>query len=690
MRILQFAPYSPVPPVFGGALRTYHLLKGLAGRHDVTFVTFGTGEDSSRLKEAFGTCLEEIQVVRANQFPREHAWWRMLRALGNGRSMYAQYTISAAMQAALDRLYAKRHYDVTLVEFPHMGIFRLSRNTVTVLDEHNIEYYNFRRMFAGVRSPARKLLYLHEYRKTYREELSVCKKVDAVLTTSQNDLDILEREACRTPKFVVPNGVDMEYFAPAECEPEPFSMVFTGTMDYLPNQDATIYFLNEIFPLIKRSLPGARVYIVGKNPPDAVRRRASADVVVTGYVDDVRPYVRRAAVSVVPLRMGSGTRLKILEALAMRKAVVTTSIGCEGIDVRDGIEAAIADRPELFAEKVVNLLRNGDTASRLGRNGYELAKSRYDWDVVADSLDLVLADLVRKKAAAGEVSIASRDEVRTPAAAPPQVKVLMYHRVVNDRLSPPAYSWIVTESQFRAQLAFLAKWGYSFITFRDYLHFEQGLLTIPRRSIILTFDDGYEGIHRYALPIMREFCATGTAFVLGDRTITTSSWDEPAGFNKAALMDDAQILDLHDSGIEIGSHSMAHPNLTRVSRTRAWEEIVGSKESLEKLIQAPVITFAYPYGASNPEVQSMVLKAQYRYGCGVYSGPPKFASDRLNMRRIPITRGTSEVPFALKVLTPYEYYQWLQWEAIKTFHGREIPIGVPAGEVRKVELKPGH
>jgi len=241
--------------------------------------------------------------------------------------------------------------------------------------------------------------------KFLREEMQVCKMQDALLVTSARDKEILNAEVPQVPKFVIPNGVDMMYFRPSHLVPEPASLVFTGLMSYIPNHDGMLYFLDKIFPLVLREVPHARVYIVGGQPRRKLVKRASHNVVVTGYVEDVRPYVWRSSVFVVPLRMGGGTRLKIFEAMAMKKPVVTTSIGCEGIDVRNGESALIADEPQAFAQAIVQLIQSADLRQRLIENGYELVKSEYEWSVIGQRVGEVYQSLLPavRKCAEGEV-----------------------------------------------------------------------------------------------------------------------------------------------------------------------------------------------------------------------------------------------------------------------------------------------
>jgi glycosyltransferase involved in cell wall biosynthesis len=184
----------------------------------------------------------------------------------------------------------------------------------------------------------------------------------------------------------VPTGVDTEFFQPSGDQAiDPHNVVFTGSMDWLPNEDAIRYYTDQILPLIRRAIPDATLTVVGRNPyPGLVElSRRDPSVVVTGRVDDVRPYIERAAAYVVPLRIGGGTRLKIFEAMAMEKAIVSTSIGAEGLPVRDGRELRIADTPETFAASLADLLKNPEAAKELGQEAGRVVRERFGWIGVA-------------------------------------------------------------------------------------------------------------------------------------------------------------------------------------------------------------------------------------------------------------------------------------------------------------------
>jgi glycosyltransferase involved in cell wall biosynthesis len=224
--------------------------------------------------------------------------------------------------------------------------------------------------------------------------MAVYRRQDAIFVTSERDAALLAGVQ-EVPKFVIPNGVDLDYFRPALGRVRPHSLVFTGSMNYYPNADGAVYFLQEIFPRIVREVRDATITIVGNSPPKNLLKFRAPNVEVTGFVPDVRPFIDRSAVYVVPLRMGGGTRLKVMEAMAMKKPVVTTSIGCEGIRVRHGESVTIADEPDRFAGQVVELLRDPQRASRLSEAGHETVRAFYGWDSIGKILEKTYECLIR-------------------------------------------------------------------------------------------------------------------------------------------------------------------------------------------------------------------------------------------------------------------------------------------------------
>lgn len=396
MKILHIMPYTPVPPISGGPLRMYHIMRMLAEHHDVTVVVYSMHDDLPKLRAEFSRKLRAIHVVM-------YGWKRRFKRIIQVLSFWSKhsffYTIaySDRMQKVIDRVIAENDFDIVLTEFSSMGSYTLRTNAVKILDSHNVEYDIFRRQWLKANSPFRKLHYYDEYKKFYHEELAHYQKQDALFTTSSRDKDILDHEIPEIAKYVVPNGVDASYFAPSGQTPEPHSLVFTGALSYLPNSDGVLYFLDNIFPLIQKQVPDAKIYVVGMNPSKEIIRRANTNVIVTNFVDDVRPYVYRSSVFVVPLRMGGGTRLKVLEAMAMQKPIVSTSIGCEGINVEHGRSILIADTPQAFADETVRLLNDGALRSQLAAEGFALMNAQYEWTVIGRQIEQLIRRIHSEK-----------------------------------------------------------------------------------------------------------------------------------------------------------------------------------------------------------------------------------------------------------------------------------------------------
>ena len=264
-----------------------------------------------------------------------------------------------------------------------------------VLFEHNVEYLIWKRLCALERNPLKRLLLEIEWRKLRARESDLCRSADLTIAVSGEDRTRLQSMAPGARVGDIPTGVDTSYFTPAGRAQIPGRLVFSGSMDWHPNEDAVIYFGEEILPAIRERVPDASFAIVGRNPTGTLRDAAARlGMVVTGTVDDVRPYLDEAAVYVVPLRAGSGTRMKIFEALGMAKAVVSTTVGAEGLALTDGKEFIAADDPRDFASAVVHLLHDQAHREALGQAGRALVVERYSWDQVAHAFEKLCAEVV--------------------------------------------------------------------------------------------------------------------------------------------------------------------------------------------------------------------------------------------------------------------------------------------------------
>lgn len=275
------------------------------------------------------------------------------------------------------------------------------------------------------------------------------------------------------------------------------------------------------------------------------------------------------------------------------------------------------------------------------------------------------------KSIKGETMIPERKRDRTENTGNPvphitsgrhrDIPIVMYHRIVDDpALARRHWSYIHVD-QFRRHLEALDSWGYTSITFDDYRLCQERGFELPRRPIIITFDDGYIETHTLAFPLLQEFGMRAVLFVLGDRKITRSYWDLDLGLPDVPLMSAHQILEMHAAGHEIGSHSMTHSRLPLLSEQDAWEEISRSRILLEILINAPVRSFAYPYGLLTPALHRMVESAGYSIGCGVFSGPPNFGVDLLDSRRTPVLSTYGPMALGIRLTAAYRWYAWSRW-----------------------------
>jgi polysaccharide biosynthesis protein PslH len=397
VRVLFLCQNLPFPPDGGALIRSYHTLRLLAERADVTAVCFYR-RASRPTDEAVRAGLEGLRAlagVEAFPIPQEHSRprlvWDHLRSLLTGRA-YTRFAYeSRLVRERIRDLVARGGIDVVHVDsLDLVAYLPMLRSVPVVLAHHNVESQLLRRRAESESGLRRRYLRL-QARLTRREEARWCGQVALNTAVSPGDAEELSRIAPGARVAVVPNGVDTEAFTPAAPGPRE-GIVFVGGHTWFPNRDGMEYFAEEILPLIRASRPGVRVTWVGRADEATREAFAARGIDMTGYVDDIRPYVDRAACFIVPLRVGGGTRLKILDAWAMGKAVVSTSRGCEGLDVREGENMLVADEPATLARAVLTLIDDADLRARLEAGGRETAVRSYDWSAIGDGLWKALAD----------------------------------------------------------------------------------------------------------------------------------------------------------------------------------------------------------------------------------------------------------------------------------------------------------
>ena len=401
MKILYLTPYVPYPLNNGGLIRVYHMMVNLGSKHDVTAICMEPDNDAQaqgiKVIEETGISIETVPVAR-HQKKKLKRIYQLLSLVSAKPYQYKQFH-SVAMQNAVTRHLSEGDYDLLLVEFSQMGYFQLDTDIPSFIDQHNVEYEIMHRTYETEKNPLRKLLAYSEWKKFYKQEIENCEKFTGCLTTSIRDAEILQQRSPGMECHIIPNGVDSEFFRPTDSDDfDPNMVLFTGTISYYPNTEGILWFYKNIWPLIKEKNPQATFCIAGKEPPPEVQAIADKDesVTATGMVDDMRDYYYKASVVVVPLRVGGGTRLKILEGMAMSKSIVSTSVGAEGIDHTDGQNILLKDTPEDFSEAVVTVMKDTALRQKLEKGGRDLVEAKYDWRAVTDKLSDVFERAVNK------------------------------------------------------------------------------------------------------------------------------------------------------------------------------------------------------------------------------------------------------------------------------------------------------
>ena len=412
-RVLFVTGRLPHPPQEGHQLRSWHLLRAAAAAgHDVTLLSLVRPEEAGPPSAE----LSRTASVQAVALPKMSALRSLVTAASvvRGRTLLEARYITGALTRAFERLAAGAdlvHLDILAVA---ALIERVPPGVPVVVNAHNVES---RLLAERVRSEPvrlRRAVLASQVRRLARMERRVCSAADRVLACSDIDAERLQALAPAARVTVVPNGVDLAGFCPgADPAGDDRTLVFVGQMSWFPNRDGIEHFLAAVWPRIRQRHP-ARLRIIGRDgdtmlpPAPGVER--------TGFVADLRPLIESAAVYVVPLRVGSGTRLKLLEAMAMGKAIVTTRIGAEGLGLVDGTHALLADSPEAFAGAVARLLDDRALRQRLGLAARQLAEHRYGWDAIGARLAAVYADLLGDTAAVRMSRPAAEDAGGTPVS----------------------------------------------------------------------------------------------------------------------------------------------------------------------------------------------------------------------------------------------------------------------------------
>ena len=374
----------------GGKIRTYNMLKGLKRHHRITYLTLDDNTAGAAERESALEYCHELVCVQHQ--PREKFttgfYAELLFNLASPLPYAIKKYLSAQMRAEIIKRANSGQFDLIVCDFlAPAGNVPFDSGCPTVLFEHNVEAMIWKRHYEVQSNPIKKAYLLGQWLKMRAFERKMCRRFDAVVAVSSEDREQMCDEYGAQSVVAVPTGVDTSFFRPSGNEQsDAHNIVFTGSMDWLPNEDAISYFTEQVMPRIKLKIPDVTLTIVGRKPSPSLLELARRDssLVVTGRVDDVRPYMERAAAYVVPLRIGGGTRLKIYEAMAMEKAIVSTTIGAEGLPVKNGKELLLADSAESLAEAVIKVLNDKALANALGTRAAATVRENFGWERVAE------------------------------------------------------------------------------------------------------------------------------------------------------------------------------------------------------------------------------------------------------------------------------------------------------------------
>lgn len=381
------------------------MLKHLKDEHRITYLTLDDGiADNDAGEKATEYCHE---LIRIPHHTREKFTLGFYVELAQNLFSPFPYAVkkyeSPSMREVILKALAQGDVDVLVCDFlaPALNV-PAGTTSASVLFQHNVEAMIWKRHYETQSNFAKRAFMKREWRKMTKFEEQTCRQFGCVVAVSPQDCELMRDEYGVECVDSVATGVDTEYFRPqGGVEPGEFDLVFTGSMDWLPNEDGIRYFVQSVLPLIKRSIPGVRLTVVGRNPAKSLLELAERDpsIIVTGRVDDVRGYIEQSAAYIVPLRIGGGTRLKIYEAMAMEKPVVSTAVGAEGLPVENGVDIVLADTPEAFAAGVVKLLSEPQFARDLGLRAAHKVREQFGWKQVARSFAEICEQAIKRKSA---------------------------------------------------------------------------------------------------------------------------------------------------------------------------------------------------------------------------------------------------------------------------------------------------
>ena len=398
MKILLVSPWLPWPPFGGGLIRILETLHFLSRHHRITLVApVRRGETVGTDSPLWDVC-ERIETASLAPGAKGELG-RILRGTCQGLSSMEAVYWHPDLARHIRDLTRAEDFDIVQIEFSYMAHYRQAvsptSHAKTVLSMHNVESIRFARELQFAPWGKRRVGLLWDHYLFRLWEQKAIRSFDGILATSNMERDWIQAQAPEAAVSLMPNGVNVSHFQNMPASAKTRSIVFTGLMNYPPNVDAVMWFCHDVWPTLRQHIPDLQFNIVGRSPqPKVVALGRQPGVHVTGEVPDTRPYVTEALALVVPLRSGGGTRLKILEAMAMGCPVISTRLGAEGLDVVNGESILLADRPDELVQQVQLLLQDATLACRIGQAGQRLVAKQYDWQVCLRGVEQLYDTLI--------------------------------------------------------------------------------------------------------------------------------------------------------------------------------------------------------------------------------------------------------------------------------------------------------
>ena len=405
MKILFLSQRFLLPMDTGGKIRTGKILEQLSKKHEITLVSnVESPKDDCFLPEIDRFCSKFVPV-----FWKEIPKYSFLFFVRLFFQMFSVYPVavlndtSNPLRKCVEHEHHSGKYDLVICDFLQSALnFKNIAGTPSLLFQHNVESQISKRHYDRSESLISQLFWWLQWKKTFFFEQRTCRKFHAVIAVSEQDGETFSSLYGLDNIVTIPTGVDVDHFSPQNISTESSTLIFVGSMDWLPNEDAVLYFASDILPVLKKEVPDIHLIVVGRNPSPRLQKKLTSisEIQLTGWVDDVRPYIAKAGIYIIPIRIGGGTRMKIYEAMAMGKAIISTSIGAEGLAVKHEENIVLEDNPLEFCQKIIRLKKDDQRRKRLGENAATYVREHCSWFHVGEVFEEICfstIDVTQKK-----------------------------------------------------------------------------------------------------------------------------------------------------------------------------------------------------------------------------------------------------------------------------------------------------